>query len=203
MAPKAAAVNPRLPRQSRKNSDEARAWVVDDNGRSRADAAASLRSIGVRSIPIATRAEFLARLAQAGDTESVPDLVVLDLRLPWEPEDELVDNPLVGGIRCLRELQSEHATARVPVVVFSAFVEDELVRAELRPYEPAAIVDKIDPTRLAVVADNVLPSRKPRVRDHARSFGQKSERQLLRIAGLIGAFTAIAGFLALVINWLV
>jgi CheY-like chemotaxis protein len=167
------------------------AWVVDDNGKSRADACDALRSIGVHATPIVSDDEFLNALATASGSAPAPDLVVLDLRLPWGDEASLVQNALVAGLTCLQRLREAPATRHVPVIVFSAFVDDDLVKNQLRPYRPAAIIDKLEKARLPVVAENVLPDRAMRTRDVVQRLGLKGEHQVVRVGALIGAVTAI------------
>jgi CheY-like chemotaxis protein len=180
-------------------------WVIDDNGRSRADAIGALRSIGIEAIGLAAETELDAALAAASISSHAPDLIVLDLRLPWADEATLVENALACGLACLQRLKTTEVTSNTPVIVFSAFVDDELVRSQLRPYAPAAIIDKTDEDRLErlpIVMDNVLPNRPVRTRETVRRIALTGEHQVLRAGALIGAITAIATIVALVVRWI-
>lgn len=187
---------------SSQDADGAVGWVIDDNGRSRADAIAMLGDLGIRAVGLATKADFEAAVQDVSSAKSAPDVIVLDLRLPWEDEAILVENALAGGVACLERLKASGATRQTPVIVFSAFVDDELVRAQLRPYAPAAIIDKAASDRLPLVVDNVLPNRPPPPRDVMKRVVAKGEHQVLRAGALIGAVTGIVTLVALVLRWL-
>jgi DNA-binding response OmpR family regulator len=60
-----------------------------------------------------------------------PDLIVLDLLLPR-----------VNGVQLLHELVSYSDTAKIPVVLFSAALPDDLDQNVLRAYGVAATLDK-------------------------------------------------------------
>lgn len=61
----------------------------------------------------------------------LPDVIVLDLMLPW-----------VNGIQLLHELAGYGDTAGVPVVLFSAALPREVDSATLRAYGVVAALDK-------------------------------------------------------------
>ena len=78
--------------------------IVDDNDRNRKLARDVLRAAGFRTLEAATGAEGIALAA-----ERLPDVVLLDLRLPD-----------LDGTEVARELRDETRTASIPVVALSA-----------------------------------------------------------------------------------
>jgi len=78
--------------------------VVDDDARNRKLVRDVLRRAGLGTLEAASAADALA-LARA----HVPDLVLMDLRLPD-----------LGGAEALGRLQADPATARIPVVALTA-----------------------------------------------------------------------------------
>ncbi|MBA3738923.1 MAG: response regulator [Actinobacteria bacterium] len=78
--------------------------IVDDNGKNRKLAAAVLAAAGFETLEAATGAEGLARA-----TERVPDVILMDLRLPD-----------MDGAEAARTLKGEARTSRIPVVAMSA-----------------------------------------------------------------------------------
>jgi len=78
--------------------------IVDDNEKNRKLAAAVLSAAGFETLGAATGAEGLA-LA----TERVPDVILMDLRLPD-----------MDGAEAARTLRDDGRTARIPVVAMSA-----------------------------------------------------------------------------------
>jgi len=78
--------------------------VVDDDGRNRKLVRDVLRRDGLDTIEAASAADALA-LARA----HVPDLVLMDLRLPD-----------LDGAEALRRLHADPATAHIPVVALTA-----------------------------------------------------------------------------------
>jgi two-component system, cell cycle response regulator DivK len=81
-----------------------RVLIVDDNERNRKLARDVLQAAGLETLEAATGAEAIA-LADG----QVPDVVLLDLRLPDS-----------DGSDVLRELRNRPRTARIPVVALSA-----------------------------------------------------------------------------------
>jgi CheY-like chemotaxis protein len=61
-----------------------------------------------------------------------PDVIVLDILLPW-----------VSGVQLLHELVSYDDTAKIPVVLFSAALPEDLDEETLRAYGVVAALDKI------------------------------------------------------------
>lgn len=80
------------------------ALIVDDNDKNRKLAAEVLSAAGFRTLEAETGAEALAR---AG--EHVPDVILMDLRLPD-----------IDGAEAARKLVDDDRTARIPVVAMSA-----------------------------------------------------------------------------------
>ena len=78
--------------------------IVDDDARNRKLVRDVLRRAGLGTLEAASAADALA-LARA----HVPDLVLMDLRLPD-----------LGGAEALGRLQADPATARIPVVALTA-----------------------------------------------------------------------------------
>jgi two-component system cell cycle response regulator DivK len=78
--------------------------IVDDNERNRKVARDVLRSAGFRTLEAATAAEGIALAS-----EHLPDVVLMDLRLPD-----------VDGTEAVRTLRAEPRTSRIPVVAVTA-----------------------------------------------------------------------------------
>lgn len=78
--------------------------IVDDNERNLKLARDVLRAAGLRTLEAATGGDGIA-LA----TEQLPDVILLDLRLPD-----------MDGMNVARELRSNARTAQIPVVALSA-----------------------------------------------------------------------------------
>ena len=80
-----------------------------------------------------------------------PDIIVLDMMLPW-----------VSGVQLLHELVSYEDTARIPVVLFSAALPEQLDAETLRAYGVVATLDKA-----AVKPAEVLQTVNGALRTHA------------------------------------
>jgi two-component system cell cycle response regulator DivK len=78
--------------------------IVDDNEKNRKLAATIMSAAGFRTIESATGAEALSLAA-----EHVPDVILMDLRLPD-----------MDGTQVARTLADGERTARIPVVAWSA-----------------------------------------------------------------------------------
>ena len=78
--------------------------IVDDNERNRKVARDVLRSAGFRTLEAATASEGIALAS-----EHLPDVVLMDLRLPD-----------VDGTEAVRTLRAEPRTSRIPVVAVTA-----------------------------------------------------------------------------------
>jgi two-component system cell cycle response regulator DivK len=82
--------------------------IVDDNERNRKLARDVLRSARFRTLEAATAAEGIALAS-----EHLPDVVLMDLRLPD-----------VDGTEAVRTLRAEPRTSRIPVVAVTALPLD-------------------------------------------------------------------------------
>jgi CheY-like chemotaxis protein len=78
--------------------------IVDDNEKNRKLAAAVLSAAGFETLEAGTGAEGLALAA-----ERVPDVILMDLRLPD-----------MDGAEAARKLRDDERTTRIPVVAMSA-----------------------------------------------------------------------------------
>jgi CheY-like chemotaxis protein len=76
-----------------------------------------------------------------------PDVIVLDVLLPW-----------VNGIQLLHELASYNDTALIPVVLFSAALPDALDEQTLRSYGVVATLDKtvVKPAQVIKTINGVI-----------------------------------------------
>lgn len=85
--------------------------------------------------------------AMASVDQKQPDVIVLDILLPW-----------ANGIQLLHELVSYDDTARIPVVLFSAALPDNLDEAVLRGYGVVATLDKtaVKPAQVLRTINGVL-----------------------------------------------
>ena len=80
-----------------------------------------------------------------------PDIIVLDILLPW-----------ASGIQLLHELAGYDDTARIPVILFSAALPDNLSEEVLQSYGVVATLDKT-----AVKPRQVLKTINGALRAHA------------------------------------
>lgn len=85
------------------------ALIVDDNDGNRKLARDVLRADGFETVEAATGAEGIALAA-----EHVPDVILMDLRLPD-----------TDGAEAARRLSEDERTARIPVVAMSAMRLDD------------------------------------------------------------------------------
>lgn len=76
-----------------------------------------------------------------------PDVIVLDILLPW-----------ANGIQLLHELVSYADTATIPVVLFSAALPDDLDADAMQRYGVVAMLDKTStkPAQVVKVVNGVL-----------------------------------------------
>src|SRR6266496_3577192 len=77
----------------------------------------------------------------------LPDVLVLDLMLPW-----------ANGVQVLHELVSYRDMAHIPVVLFSAALPREMDDATLRAYGVVATLDKLSvkPQKVLQTINGVL-----------------------------------------------
>jgi two-component system cell cycle response regulator DivK len=110
--------------------------IVDDNEKNRKLAAAVLSAAGFETLGAGTGSEGLALAA-----ERVPDVILMDLRLPD-----------MDGAEAARTLREDEPTARIPVVAMSALPLEE--RGEW--LEDAGFAGSIEkPIRVDTFADQV------------------------------------------------
>jgi DNA-binding response OmpR family regulator len=76
-----------------------------------------------------------------------PDIIVLDILLPW-----------ASGIQLLHELVSYDDTAKIPVILFSAALPEDLDADVLRAYGVVATLDKtaVKPSQVLRTINGVL-----------------------------------------------
>ncbi len=175
----------------RRREEPPAVWVVDDNPVDLEGSVARLRKLGLRVEEIADQSAFIERLDQVAH-DSAPRLVLLDLRLPWllgGGDPSSID----GGLGCMELLKAEAATSAVPVVIFSAFVDDPLIAERVRHEHVAAVIDKAtSPERLEVVVQNLVSPNLSRKSARAKRVGRQLERRLLRWGAAAAAVTAVA-----------
>ena len=167
------------------------AWLIEDNPESIMDASATLRKSGFRTVVIDTLEGFEAHVAGLSKGERELDLVVLDMRLPWTDLSALAQNPFDMGLRCLELLREQPNAAHIPIVVYSAFIDNELVTSQLQPHQPLTLVDKMEDERLAVVVQNLVPTAKSTYAGQLRRLVKRGESKVLRVGALVAAFTAL------------
>ena len=110
--------------------------IVDDNEKNRKLAGSVLSAAGFRTIEATTGAEALALAA-----EHVPDVILMDLRLPD-----------IDGTEATRTLGEQERTARIPVVAVSAM----RLEGSGDLLESAGFAGWIEkPIRIATFADQV------------------------------------------------
>jgi len=172
------------------------AWLVEDNPRAIVETSSLLRRLRLSVVRIESQSDLLDKISELS-YEMAPVVVVLDLRLPWADEKTLANNALAGGLDCLELLSRESVTQSIPVVVYSSAVYDDLILAAVRPFHPAAIVDKNDEGRLRSVLENMFPSSGVR-RKTARLYAFLFETRVLRVARWVRAATAIGAAIAAV-----
>ncbi len=169
-------------------------WIVDDNPRSLQEIREALRNLDLEVSELRTQDEFVTALSELQTYRARPDVVVLDLHLPWDGLSKQDSAAELGGIGCLALLRQEEATRDVAVVVYSAFVEgDALIRGRLAQFSGVTLVSKPEKERLRTVVENLLPYASTRTVWRLLRAGQSGERNLLRLAAIIGAVTVVVG----------
>lgn len=129
-----------------------------------------------------------------------PDLVVLDLRLPWGEESALQASAISGGIGCLELLRQEPATKNLTVIIYSAFLDDERIKEALSGHGPLIIVDKIDQGRLKTKLENLVSDRRSPYFFRTRRFAKATESTVLRLGAIATAVIAIIAVLVWLIH---
>lgn len=76
-----------------------------------------------------------------------PDVIILDILLPW-----------TSGIQLLHELISYGDTAKIPVILFSAALPEDLDNDVLRAYGVVSVLDKasVKPVQVIKTVNGVL-----------------------------------------------
>lgn len=121
-----------------------RILIVDDNEQNRYVMSRALRS------PVFVIEECVTGLAALEKVKSLPDLVILDVRLPDIP-----------GYEVCRSIKQDPETARIPVLQVSAFIGEQGKAASLAAGADALLTHPIDPAVLLDVVGNLLSARKP------------------------------------------
>lgn len=83
----------------------------------------------------------------------LPQLIVLDLLLPWS-----------NGIGLLQALASHHDLARIPVIIYSNAVPQDIDKITLRHYGVREVLDKatVTPRQLVSVVKKVMGNEQPK-----------------------------------------
>jgi two-component system cell cycle response regulator DivK len=100
--------SPDAPARGPANTEDPSILIVDDNEKNRKLARDVLRAAGFRTLEAASGAEAIALAA-----ENLPDVILMDLRLPD-----------MDGTEAVRRLGDGARTARIPVVALSALPLD-------------------------------------------------------------------------------
>lgn len=76
-----------------------------------------------------------------------PDVIVLDVLLPW-----------ANGVQLLHELASYGDTAAIPIVLFSAALPDKMDAEVMRSYSVVAVLDKttVKPAKVIKTINGVI-----------------------------------------------
>src|SRR5579885_1037640 len=133
-----------------------RLLVVDDEPNLLRAVAVTLRAEGYEVVTARSGAEALVRVA-----ESLPDLVVSDIRMPG-----------MDGFQLARQLRSNPRTDLIPIVFLTAMDETSDRVAGFRSGVDAYLVKPFEPDELVAVISNIL---------------RRVERTHAEIARLVGA----------------
>ena len=161
-----------------------RAWLVDDNLVDSKRTTGSLGAMGFEVDGLHTEQEFVSNLKQSVRRKVYPDLIVLDLRLPWSTSEQLAVNALTDGLRCMRMIENEPGFTHTAVLIYSAFVKSELVVSHLREFQLAHIIDKRNPEELRVVVSNLFPNALQSRKSRAGRMTRWTEATLLRVGAI-------------------
>jgi CheY-like chemotaxis protein len=169
---------------------------VEDNAKSLSDVKRMIRRRRLQILGVSTQQQFVEVLSAMGPDRPAPDIVILDLRLPWADQQILAKNAIAGGLGCLELLRQEPLTRDVSVVIYSAFVNDNLITSQLAPLG-VTIVDKTEPERLRSVVDNMLPTATLSFLDKLSSLGgKKAWAFIIGLATVVGAVAAVLALFA-------
>lgn len=117
-----------------------RLLIVDDEAKLLRAVAVTLREEGYEVTTARSGAEALVRV-----NESMPDLIVSDIRMPG-----------MDGIRLARVLRSNPRTALIPIIFLTAKDQREDRLAGIRTGVDAYLVKPFDPEELIAVVSNIL-----------------------------------------------
>ncbi|MDH6247261.1 CheY-like chemotaxis protein [Mycobacterium sp. OTB74] len=177
------------------NSRVWHAWVVDDNLVDSKRTSNTLDELGFEVVALHAEDAFIRKVEESVRSKDFPDLVVLDLRLPWSSSEQLADDALADGLRCVRTLRSRPGFAHTAVLIYSAFVKHELVESRLREFKLAHVIDKRNPEDLTVVVSNLFPNTLQTPKSRAGRTARWAEAHLLRISAIVAAVSGIGGFI--------
>lgn len=118
--------------------------LVDDNEQNRYVMARALRN------PMFVIEECVNGLTALERVKSLPDLVILDVRLPDIP-----------GYEVCRRIKQDPETRHIPVLQVSAFIGEQGKAAARSAGADALLTHPIDPAVLLDVVVTLLSSRKP------------------------------------------
>jgi two-component system NtrC family sensor kinase len=120
-----------------------RILVVDDNEQNRYVMSRTLRTPVLAIEECATGLEALERV------KSLPDLVILDVRLPDIP-----------GYEVCRRMKEDPATAQIPILQVSAYIGEQGKAAARAAGADALLTHPIDPAVLLDVVTTLLSEKK-------------------------------------------
>ena len=120
-----------------------RILLVDDNEQNRYVMSRTLRS------PNLTIEECATGMAALERVKSIPDLVILDIRLPDIP-----------GYEVCRRIKHDPATSHIAVLQVSAYIGEQGKAAAIAAGADALLTHPIDPAVLLDVVTNLLAAKK-------------------------------------------
>jgi CheY-like chemotaxis protein len=148
----------------------------------------------VELIDLANETAFMNALPEL--EHDAPDLIILDIMIPWHeplprvvaPPQEVDREPLRAGIRLLAEIRNSPELARVPVIVHSALawhdLENELAD---RPEHVIFVHKRQEPSDLMIVLRSLLAALE-------RLPPERGSRARDRIWNAVKAAPSVAGF---------
>ncbi|NOS89472.1 MAG: response regulator [Methylococcaceae bacterium] len=112
-------------------------WLVEDDFDSRKSIRNAIndKSIEAKVIELTTEHEFREQLNRVTDESNLPNLVILDIMLPWtkpmknmppEPDDVKEKGVYRAGARCEKLFREKQSLKGVPVIIYSNLQEDYL-----------------------------------------------------------------------------
>jgi len=85
--------------------------------------------------PMATEAEFYSSIERIASPPGRPDVVLMDVMLPWAyptpdmsppPDNVRREGYRRAGLRCAEMLANREATKNIPVILFTVLTQDDL-----------------------------------------------------------------------------